>query len=200
MNTCPGASHSLSAATLDSDLIRAARITFLEGYLWGPERPREAMLEAARIAHCAERKVAFTLSSSLQIGNRRKGVLGMIEQGLVDILFGNDHEIMHLTGLDDLGDAIEALSRNVGTLVVTRGEHGAIGRSNGATLCVPATSVSQIVDTTGAGDLFAGGVLAAMMRGQELEQALHIGAIAAGEIISHYGARPQGSLKELVGW
>ncbi|HWC56331.1 MAG TPA: adenosine kinase, partial [Sphingomicrobium sp.] len=90
MNTCPGASHELTPAALDPDLIRSASVIFLEGYLWGPERPRAAMLEAARIAQAAGRSVAFTLSESLCIGDRRRGVLGMIESGLVDMLFAAD--------------------------------------------------------------------------------------------------------------
>jgi sugar/nucleoside kinase (ribokinase family) len=98
MSTCPGASYELTPAALDPELIRSASVIFLEGYLWGPERPRAAMLEAARIAEAAERTVAFTLSESLCLGERREGVLSMIEAGLVDILFGNEHEMRHLTG------------------------------------------------------------------------------------------------------
>ena len=121
MNTCPGASHELTPAALDRELIRSASVTFLEGYLWGPERPRAAMLEAANIAHSAGRTVAFTLSESLCIGDRRQGVRGMIEAGTVDILFGNEDEVRHLTGCGDLADCISALSGSVPTLVITRG-------------------------------------------------------------------------------
>ncbi|HEY4070311.1 MAG TPA: adenosine kinase, partial [Sphingomicrobium sp.] len=106
MSTCPGASHELTPAALDAELIRSASITFLEGYLWGPERPRAAMLEAARIAQDADRTVAFTLSESLCIGDRRDGVLGMIEADLVDMLFGNEHEMRHLTGCGALSECI----------------------------------------------------------------------------------------------
>src|SRR3982750_546835 len=116
MSTCPGASHELTPAALDADLIRSASVTFLEGYLWGPERPRAAMVEAARIAHLAGRTVAFTLSESLCLGDRREGVLGMIEAGIVDVLFGNEHEVGHLTGCSGLADSIGALSAKVGTL------------------------------------------------------------------------------------
>ena len=140
MNTCPGASHELTPAALDADLIRSASITFLEGYLWGPERPRAAMLEAARIAHSAGRTVAFTLSESLCIEGRRDGVMGMIDSGLVDILFGNEHEVRHLTGCRDLGACLDALSSKVGTLVVTRGPAGAISVRNGRRAEVPRAS------------------------------------------------------------
>jgi sugar/nucleoside kinase (ribokinase family) len=173
-------------------------VTFLEGYLWGPEQPRAAMLEAARIARSADRTVAFTLSESLCLGDRRYGVLGMVEGGLVDVLFGNEHEVRHLTGCRTLEDCIKALSQKVGTLVITRGAEGAIAVANGQRVDVPAAPVSQIVDTTGAGDLFAAGFLAARLRHRQLNECLEAGAVAAAEIISHFGARPEADLKELV--
>lgn len=199
MNTCPGASHELTVAALDAELIQSAAVTFLEGYLWGPERPREAMLEAARIAHSAGRTVAFTLSESLCIGDRRQGVLGMIEAGLVDVLFGNEHEMTHLTGCADLPGCIEALREKVGTLVITRGAEGAVGVQNGSTVEVSARPVSRVIDTTGAGDLFAAGFLAGRCRGRDLKGSLETGSIAAAEIIGHFGARPEANLKDLVG-
>ena len=198
MNTCPGASHELTPAALDPELIRSAAVTFLEGYLWGPERPRAAMLEAARIAQAAGRTVAFTLSESLCIGDRREGVLGMIESGLVDLLFGNEHEVRHLTGCRDLSECLDALSPKVGTLVVTRGADGAVAVENGQRVEAAASPVDTIVDTTGAGDLFAAGFLAARCRGRELKACLETGAIAAAEVISHFGARPEADLRELV--
>ena len=110
MNTSPGASHELTPGALDEELIRSASVTFLEGYLWGPERPRAAMLKAAEIARAAGRTVAFTLSESLCIAGRREGVMGMIERGTVDILFANEDEVRHLTGRDDLGECLAELS------------------------------------------------------------------------------------------
>jgi sugar/nucleoside kinase (ribokinase family) len=199
MNTCPGASHELTPAALDADLIRSASITFLEGYLWGPERPRAAMLEAARIAHSAARTVAFTLSESLCLGDRREGVLGMIKAGTVDILFGNEDEVRHLTGCAEFAECVEALSRHVATLVITRGAHGAVAVERDYVVEVPATPVERIVDTTGAGDLFAAGFLAGRCRGRPLRGCLETGAIAAAEVISHFGARPEADLKELAG-
>ena len=199
MNTCPGASHELTPGSLDVDLIRSATIIFLEGYLWGPERPRAAMLEAARIAHSAGRTVAFTLSESLCIGDRREGVLGMIRAGTADILFGNEDEVRHLTGCDALSDCIADLSKDVGTLVITRGAHGAVAVGSGETAEISASAVERIVDTTGAGDQFAAGFLAGRCRGRPLKACLEIGTTAAAEIISHFGARPEVSLKELTG-
>lgn len=199
MSTCPGASHELTAAALDTDLIRSASITFLEGYLWGPERPRAAMLEAALIAHTAGRTVAFTLSESLCLGDRRHGVMGMIEAGTVDILFGNEDEVRHLTGCGDFAQCVEALSKNVATLVITRGAHGAVAVERDYIVEVPAAPVDRIVDTTGAGDLFAAGFLAGRCRGRPLRGCLETGATAAAEVISHFGARPEADLKELAG-
>src|SRR5437762_38486 len=158
---------------------RVASVTFLEGYLWGPEQPRAAMLEAARIAHGAGRTVAFTLSESLCIEGRREGVMGMIDSGLVDLLFGNEHEVRHLTGCGELADCIDALSSKVGTLIVTRGAAGAVGVECGRRVDARAAPVGQVVDTTGAGDLFAAGFLAARCRGRELKVCLEAGAIAA---------------------
>jgi len=199
MNTCPGASHELTPAALDPDLIRSASITFLEGYLWGPERPRAAMLEAARIAHSANRTVAFTLSESLCIGDRREGVLGMIKSKMVDVLFGNEHEVRHLTGCVELGDCVSALAENVGTIVVTRGADGALAVDKNERVEIAAPRVDRVVDTTGAGDLFAAGFLAARCRGRSLEGCLQTGAVAAAEVISHFGARPEANIRELAG-
>jgi sugar/nucleoside kinase (ribokinase family) len=198
MSTCPGASHELTAAALDAELIRSASVTFLEGYLWGPERPRAAMLEAARIAHSAGRTVAFTLSESLCLGDRRHGVLGMIEAGTVDLLFGNEDEVRHLTGCGELAECITALSTHVKTLVITRGAHGAVAAEPDYMVEISAAPVERIIDTTGAGDLFAAGFLAARCRGRPLKACLETGSIAAAEVISHFGARPEANLKELA--
>jgi sugar/nucleoside kinase (ribokinase family) len=198
MSTFPGASHELTPAALDPELIRSASVTFLEGYLWGPERPRAAMLDAARIAHAAGRTVAFTLSESLCIGDRRPGVLGMIEAGIVDLLFGNEHEVRHLTGCGSMADCIADLSKRVRTLVITRGACGAIAVDNGEQAEIAAAGVEHIVDTTGAGDLFAAGFIAGRCRGRSLGDCLEIGSIAAAEVISHFGARPEADLRELA--
>jgi sugar/nucleoside kinase (ribokinase family) len=156
------------------------------------------MLEAARIAHSAGRTVAFTLSESLCLGDRREGVLGMIEASIVDVLFGNEDEIRHLIGCGELAECIVALSEHVGTLVITRGAHGAVAVEKDYMVEVPAAHVERIVDTTGAGDLFAAGFLAGRCRGRPLKSCLEIGAVAAAEVISHFGARPEANLKELA--
>jgi sugar/nucleoside kinase (ribokinase family) len=179
-------------------MIRSASITFLEGYLWGPERPRHAMLRAAQIAHEAGRTVAFTLSESLCIPGRKEGVLGMIDGGMVDVLFANEDEAMLLAGAGDLDGALAKLWPLVATLVVTRGPAGAMAIEGGSRVEIPAAPVEKVVDTTGAGDLFAAGFLAARCRARPLGRCLEAGAQAAAEVISHFGARPEANLKELV--
>jgi len=198
MNTCPGASHELTPQRLDEQMIRSASITFLEGYLWGPKRPRHAMLRAAQIAHEAGRTVAFTLSESLCIPGRKEGVLGMIEGGMVDVLFANEDEAMLLAGAGDLDGALAKLAPLVATLVVTRGSAGALAVERGQRVQINAAPVEKIVDTTGAGDLFAAGFLAARCRARPLDRCLQAGAQAAAEVISHFGARPEANLKEIV--
>ena len=198
MNTCPGASHELTPQRLDEQMIRSASITFLEGYLWGPERPRHAMLRAAQIAHEAGRTVAFTLSESLCIPGRKEGVLGMIDGGMVDILFANEDEAMLLAGAGDLDSALGKLTPFVSTLVVTRGAAGALAVERNQRVQINAAPVDKVVDTTGAGDLFAAGFLAARCRARPLERCLQAGAQAAAEVISHFGARPEANLKDIV--
>jgi len=198
MNTCPGASHELTAEAIDEELVRSAAVTFLEGYLWGPERPRAAMLRAAEIAHQAGRTVAFTLSESLCIPGRREGVQAMIDGGAIDLLFANEDEVRHLTGSNDLDHAVDQLSPKVATLVVTRGAAGSMALEDEQQVEIPAAPVDRVVDTTGAGDLFAAGFLAARCRGHGLQRCLEAGALAAAEVIAHFGARPEADLKQLV--
>ena len=198
MNTCPGASHELSADALDRDLIASASILFLEGYLFGPVKPRAAMMEAIKIAHAAGRKVGFTLSESVCIAERKEPFTQMIESGGVDLLFCNEDEALQLTGRTDLQSALDELQVHVPTLVITKGPEGAIGVEGGKTIAIPAAPVDQVVDTTGAGDLFAAGFLTARCKGASLERCLWTGAIAAGEVIKHYGARPIVDLKAIV--
>ena len=124
--------------------------------------------------------------------------MGMIDGGTVDILFGNEDEVRHLTDCGALDDCIAALSPKVPTLVITRGPAGALAVEDGSTVEVPAVPVDRIVDTTGAGDLFAAGFLSARCRGRELAGCLEVGAVCAAEVISHFGARPEADLRELV--
>jgi sugar/nucleoside kinase (ribokinase family) len=138
------------------------------------------------------------LSESLCIPGRKEGVLGMIEGGMIDILFANEDEAMLLASAGDLDGAIAKLSPLVSTLVVTRGPAGALGIEHGNRVQIPAAPVEKVVDTTGAGDLFAAGFLAARCRARPLKRCLEAGAQAAAEVISHFGARPEANLKEIV--
>lgn len=198
MNTCPGASHELAPETIDEALVRGAAILFLEGYLWGPEKPRAAMRRAVEIAHDAGNKVAFTLSESVCMAGRKEAFGAMLDTGGVDLLFANEEEALQLAGRSDLNSALDDLAAKVQTIVVTRGPAGALAVDEGRRAEVPAVPVAAVVDTTGAGDLFAAGFLAARCKGHDVERCLFTGAIAASEIISHFGARPIADLKELV--
>jgi len=198
MNTFLGASQYLPEAALDRALIASAKILYLEGYLWDPEEPRAAMRAAIGIAHEAGRQVAFTLSDAFCISRHRADFLALLDSGAIDILFANEVELLSLTEIEDFDTALEQVAAKVPTLVVTRGAHGAVAVQKGARAAVSAEPIERIVDTTGAGDLFAAGFMAGQVQGRSLEDSLHIGAIAAAEIISHYGARPEAKLDELI--
>ena len=198
MNTVLGAAQYLDSEALDENQVRGAAILYLEGYLWDPETPRAAMERAIEIAHESGRRVAFTLSDSFCVDRHRDGFNARIDEKKVDILFANEAEIVSLTGQSDFDAAVGAASARVPLLVVTRGEQGAIAVEGGRRVDVAAEPVERIVDTTGAGDLFAAGFLAGISQGRDLEASLRMGAIAAAEVISHYGARPETDLKALV--
>jgi sugar/nucleoside kinase (ribokinase family) len=198
MNTFAGAAHTLSAEALDPEQIRSAAILYLEAYLWRPPGPRGAMQEAIRIAHAAGRKVALTLSDIACIASCRDSFVELIGSGAVDMLFANENEIRALTGESGFEAAVAAVRDKVGLLVVTCGARGAIGISGGERVEVPAERIGPVVDTTGAGDLFAAGFLRGWTEGRTLGDSLRIGAIAASEVISHFGARPEADLKALV--
>ncbi|PWG03138.1 adenosine kinase [Sphingosinicella humi] len=198
MNTFLGASQHLPATALDADQIEGAAILYLEGYLWDPEEPRWAMIKAIDIARNARRKVAFTLSDSFCIARHKDGFNQLIDSGKIDILFANEEEIKALSGEADFGAAVAATAPRVETLVVTRSEKGAVALRGRERVSVPAEPIAKVVDTTGAGDLFAAGFLAGQAQERTLEESLRMGAIAAAEVISHYGARPEADLKALV--
>ena len=198
MNTFLGASQFLPSAALDEAQIEASAILYLEGYLWDPEEPRAAMERAIRIARAAGRNVALTLSDPFCVDRHREGFCALIETGVIDILFANEIEIKSLAQSDDLEEAVAAFADRVPLLVVTRSEHGAIAVSGNARVDVPAEPVAEVVDTTGAGDQFAAGFLAGQAQGRSLEHSLRMGAIAAAEVISHYGPRPEADLRALI--
>lgn len=197
MNTYLGASQFLAADAIDLDLIRSARILYLEGYLWDPEEPRKAMRAAISAARDAGREIAFTLSDSFVIERHRDDFLALIDAGQVDILFSNENEIRSLAQTADFEEALGLIAPKVKLLVSTRSEQGAVAMAGGERFSVPAAAVTEVVDTTGAGDLFAAGFLAAYGEGKPVDHALRLGALAAAEVIGHYGARPEADLKDL---
>jgi sugar/nucleoside kinase (ribokinase family) len=198
MNTFLGASHYLPAEALDATLIAEARYLYLEGYLWDPEEPRAAMRAAIDIAREAGRKVAFTLSAEFVIDRHRAAFHDLIEHGLIDVLFANEAEIMFLTETDTVDAAVAAVQGKVPLVVVTLAERGAMAISGGERVTVPAQPIDKVVDTTGAGDLFAAGFLHGQARGKSLEASLTLGAICAAEVIQHFGARPIVDLKAIT--
>ena len=198
MNTFLGASQFLPPAALDEELIASAGVLYLEGYLWDPEEPRRAMRRAIDVSRNAGRKVAFTASESFVIDRHGDDFRALIEEGKIDILFVNEHELASLTGEKDFEAGLDALKDNVPTLVATRSAKGAVAISNGERAEVAAEPIEKVVDTTGAGDLFAAGFLTGHTRSEDLETCLRMGAICAGEIISHIGARSEKDLKALV--
>ena len=197
MNTFLGASQFLPAEALDEEAIGGAKILYLEGYLWDPEEPRAAIRQAIEHARSAGRKVAFTLSDTFVIDRFGDDFRALIDDGLIDILFANEAELAAITGEDDFDAGCDALKAKVPLLVVTRSEKGAVAVADGTVSQVPAEPVDKVVDTTGAGDLFAAGFLHGHVRGEPVETCLKMGAIAAAEIISHYGARPEADLAAL---
>ncbi|MEO7787342.1 MAG: adenosine kinase [Sphingomicrobium sp.] len=198
MNTFLGAAQRLPATAISAEEVASAKILYLEGYLWDPEEPRAAMEAAIDAARGAGTKVAFTLSDSFCISRHCDDFLRLIDNGRIDILFANEDEILALAGEAEFEAAVASVAPRVPMLVVTRSEKGAVALSHGERAEVPAEPITKLVDTTGAGDLFAAGFLAGQALGKSAEVSLRLGAIAAAEVIQHYGARPEADLKALA--
>lgn len=198
MNTFLGASHLLEQAMIDEDRIADSEILYLEGYLWDPPLSRAAMRRAIDVARAAGRKVAFTLSDTFIIDRHGDDFRQLIAEGLFDILFANEAEIGALSGLEDFDAAVAQVAPNIPLLVVTRGDKGAIAVTQGERTQVSASPLEQVVDTTGAGDLFAAGFLAGLAEQRSIEDCLKMGAICAREIIAQVGPRAQSDLKQAI--
>src|SRR5499427_4675315 len=198
MNTYLGAAQDLSSADIDPAEIAAARIVYLEGYLWDPKDAKDAFVKASTIAHGAGRQVALTLSDAFCVDRFRDEFIELMRKGTVDLVFANESELHSLYGTSDFDTALKALRGDVKLGVVTRSEKGCLVTSPAGVTSVPAFPISQLVDTTGAGDLFASGFLFGLVRGAGYENAGRLGALAAAEVIQHIGARPQTSLRELA--
>jgi sugar/nucleoside kinase (ribokinase family) len=198
MNTFLGAAQDLHPRDIDAGTVAAAAITYLEGYLWDPPHAKEAFLKAAAIAHEAKRLVALSLSDTFCVDRWRDEFLHLLRSGAVDLLFANESELHSLYQTADFDTALAAVRRDARHAVVTRSEKGCMVVRGARTVTVPAFPVARVVDTTGAGDLFAAGFLVGMARGSGDEEAAHLGTLAAAEIISHLGARPEASLRALA--
>jgi sugar/nucleoside kinase (ribokinase family) len=193
MNTYLGAAQNLTPADISQDEVAAASVLYLEGYLWDPKEAKQAFVKASKIAHEAGRTVALTLSDAFCVDRYRKEFLQLIRDKTVDLLFANEAELKSLYESSDFDSAVEALRKDAKIAVVTRSEKGAMVVTRETTETVPAFPVERVVDTTGAGDLFAAGFLYGFARGMPHANALRLGALCAAEIISHLGARPSAS-------
>ncbi|HUH77556.1 MAG TPA: adenosine kinase [Devosia sp.] len=197
MNTYLGACHELTEADILEDEIGGAAITYMEGFLWDPVEAKKAFVRAAHYAHKHERAAAFTLSDPFCVDRFRPEFLDLIQSKTIDYVFANVHELKSLYQTDDLGAAVREIAKDAELAAITMGADGAMVIHNGEVTSVPAFPVDKVVDATGAGDLFASGFLLGMARGQTLESALKTGCLAASEVISHVGARPQVDLEVL---
>lgn len=198
MHTYLGAAQDLHPRDIDEEAVAGAAITYLEGYLWDPPHAKDAFRKAATVAHEAQRLVALSLSDAFCVDRWRDEFLHLLRSGTVDLLFCNEAELHSLYQTADFETAVAALRGDARRAVVTRSEKGCIVIEGPKTVEVPAFPVETVVDTTGAGDLFAAGFLFACARGLGDERAARLGALAAAEVISHLGARPEKSLSALA--
>ncbi|MEM9179917.1 MAG: adenosine kinase [Pseudomonadota bacterium] len=197
MNTYLGASVEFSPSDVDRGTVEAGEILYLEGYLFDKEIAKAAFVHAAEIAHAAGRKVSLTLSDSFCVDRHRDSFRQLIRTQ-VDILFANEEELLSLYETRDFDHAVECLRADTGLAAVTRGEKGSVVIGDSDPIDVPAEPVSQVVDTTGAGDQYAAGFLFGIARGLPLATCARLGHIAAAEVISHYGPRPEVPLAKLA--
>lgn len=197
MSTYLGASTRLGQPDIDKPLIERARILYLEGYLFDPPDAQEAFRVAAGIAHAAGRKVALTLSDPFCVERHRAAFLDLVEHH-VDILFANEAEICSLYHVRDFDVAAARVRGHCDVAALTRSERGSVIVGDDGVHVIDAHPVDAVVDTTGAGDLYAAGFMVGLSRGLPLASCGLLGAVAAGEVISHVGARPMRSLAELA--
>jgi sugar/nucleoside kinase (ribokinase family) len=198
MNTYLGAAQDLHPRDVDEEMVAASAITYLEGYLWDPKHAKEAFLKAAKIAHDRGRKVTLSLSDAFCVDRWRDEFLQLMRSGTLDLVFANEAELHSLYQTSDFDGAIGALRGDIGAAVVTRSEKGCLVLGPDGIEAVPAYPVERVIDTTGAGDLFAAGFLCGLARGADDRSCGRLGALAAAEIIQHLGARPEASLRQLA--
>ncbi|WP_417668370.1 adenosine kinase [Roseibium sp.] len=198
MNTYLGACVEFTPADVDPEVVAASAITYMEGYLWDPAEAKKAFLEAAKIAHANGRKVGITLSDSFCVDRYRSEFIGLLQDGVVDVMFANEHEIKALYETADLDTAVSAARQSGALTALTLGENGAMAITSDAIIEAPAEKVDDVVDLTGAGDLFASGFLFGHARDYDLKSSLSLGCLCASNVIQHVGARPEKSLKHIA--
>lgn len=198
MNTYLGACVEFGPKDIDPQVVAASATLYMEGYLWDPSAAKQAFLEAAKIAHANDRKVALTLSDSFCVDRFRGEFLDLLNTGVVDIIFANEHELKALFETSNLDVAVDATRTVCELTALTLGAKGAMAISREETVQVPAQKVDSVVDLTGAGDLFASGVLFALANDFDLASSVRLGCMCAANVIDHVGARPNRSLKEVA--
>ena len=197
MNTYLGACVNLEPADIEPDLVQGSAITYLEGYLWDKPAAKQAFIKASHIAHAAGNRIAITLSDSFCVERFRPEFIDLIRSQTVDIIFANEAELTSLYETNNFDEALRAIAQENVLAVVTRSELGAVVLDGKNTCSVPAFPIATLVDSTGAGDLFAAGFLAGLVRGKTHDFSACLGALAAAEVIQHVGARPQSDLQAL---
>jgi sugar/nucleoside kinase (ribokinase family) len=197
MNTYLGACTGLGPSDIDTKVVSAAKVTYVEGYLWDAPDAKKAVLKAFDAAHAAGRLVSITLSDSFCVDRYRDEFRELL-RNKVDILFGNESEIKSLYQVGTFEEAMEATRQEARIAALTRSEKGSLIIKGGETYAVPAAPVAKVVDTTGAGDLYAAGFLFGYTHGKPLAECARLGGLAAAEIISHVGARPEQALRGLI--
>ncbi|HRC26109.1 MAG TPA: adenosine kinase [Alphaproteobacteria bacterium] len=197
MFACTGASEELSPDDIDPDVVASSRITYLEGYSFEAPRSKKAFYRAAEVAHAAGHRIALTLSDPFCVDRHRHDFLELV-QNHVDILFANEEEIKSLFMTQSFEDAASAVNGHCSIAVLTRSEKGAVIVSQGQQIAIPAHPIAHVVDTTGAGDQFAAGVLYGLSQDMPLETCGRLGALAASEVIGHIGGRPETPFKTFL--
>lgn len=198
MTTYLGAARSLSADDIDRDLVARSQITYLEGYLWDPPDAIGALRRAMAWAHEEGGKVAFSLSDPFCVDRHREEFLSLLSEGAVDVLFANEAEALSLFEVSSIEEAMAAVQGTCEIAAFTRGPAGSLAVGGTEVVQMPAEPVGQVVDTTGAGDLYAAGFLFGLTHAADLATCARLGSVAAAEVISHVGARPQTSLAALA--
>ncbi len=197
MCTTLGAATSLTTADIDEALVRASSVIYMEGYLFDPPEAKAAFVHAAEVAHAADRKVSITLSDSFCVDRHRAAFAHLVDNH-IDILFANEDEIVSLYEAAGFDEAVQAVRGRCEFACLTRSAEGSVIVAGDDVIEVPAAPVDAVVDTTGAGDLYAAGFLYGYTQGKSLAESGEIGGIAAAEVIAHYGARPAVSLRDLL--